>query len=112
MGSSDGAHALLIHPRVPEVIATCPAYGVRHLDVFRLSWVAHSRRIAPHYLRRLDRLVADLPDGQRAICTMRYVEGWTVPRIARQVNATADSVRWQLTKIHKHIDATWDRAAG
>jgi hypothetical protein len=43
---------------------------------------------------------------------MRYVEGWTVPRIARQVNATADSVRWQLTKIHKHIDATWDRAAG
>jgi len=66
----------------------------------------------PLHLRRLDHIVSALPDGQRRICELRYVVGLSCARIAGQVGTTADGIRWQLSKIHRSIDATWDRAPG
>ncbi|MGB7930945.1 MAG: sigma factor-like helix-turn-helix DNA-binding protein [Gammaproteobacteria bacterium] len=80
-------------PRLSEVITHCHPDRNWHLNLFWLS--QHTRRQGiPLHLRRLDRLVAALPDNQRAICTWRCVEGWTLPRIADQVNITVDRIRW------------------
>ena len=90
-------------------IAMLMEYGTSTFSGYRSGRVVQG---IPIHLRRLDHIVSTLPDGQRRICELRYVLGLSCARIAGQVNTTAGSVRYQIGKIHRSIDSTWDRAPG
>ena len=97
--------------RVPEAIES-PIVNMMEYGTAVYSAREGSRTVQgiPAHLRRLDHLVATLPDGQRKLCELRYVLGLSYGKIASQCRTTPSRILRGLTKVHQRIDATWTRA--
>ncbi len=73
---------------------------------------AHASAEQRERARRMERLVAALPDAQRAVVTMFYYEDGSVEQVARALEMPEGTVKTHLGRVRAALRAAWLKQEG
>lgn len=62
--------------------------------------------------RKLERLIADLPETQRAVLTLYYYEDRAVEEVARTLDMNENTVKTHLSRARAALRRAWQRGPG